>query len=166
MKKAFIIGHNEKDQGAYSKILDVTEWGLYTSLTPELLKLGDVYTHDASILSYTKRMKDTANKINKNDYDLVVSLHFNMFNGKASGCETLFISDKGRVFANNFCHYYTDSTGAKNRGIKKVGKGERGFEEIFNPLAPAILIEPFFGDSSSDCKLFNKDNLLEALNCL
>jgi len=89
-----------------------------------------------------------------------------MFNGKASGCEALFISEKGRVFGSNFCHYYTESTGAKNRGAKKVEKGGRGFEEIFNPKAPAILLEPFFGDSESDCKLFNKEKLIESLNCL
>ena len=166
MKKAFIIGHNEKSQGAYSEILKVTEWGLYKSLTPELSELGDVYIHDASIGGYTARMKDTASKINTQDYDLVVALHFNMFNGKASGCEALFISEKGRVFGSNFCHYYTESTGAKNRGAKKVEKGGRGFEEIFNPKAPAILIEPFFGDSESDCKLFNKEKLIESLNCL
>jgi N-acetylmuramoyl-L-alanine amidase len=166
MKKAFIIGHNEKDQGAYSEILKVTEWGLYKSLTSELLQMGDVYTHDPLIESYTKRMKDTASKINTQDYDLVVALHFNMFNGKASGCEALFISEKGRVFGSNFCHYYTESTGTKNRGAKKVEKGGRGFEEIFNPKAPSILIEPFFGDSESDCKLFNKNKLLESLSCL
>lgn len=166
MKKAFIIGHNEKDQGAYSEILKVTEWGLYKSLTSELLQMGDVYTHDPLIESYTKRMKDTASKINTQDYDLVVALHFNMFNEKASGCEALFISEKGRVFGSNFCHYYTESTGTKNRGVKKVEKGGRGFEEIFNPKAPAILIEPFFGDSESDCKLFNKNKLLESLSCL
>ena len=130
MKKAFIIGHNEKAQGAYSEILKITEWGLYKSLTSELLQMGDVYTHDPLIESYTKRMKDTASKINTQDYDLVVALHFNMFNGKASGCEALFISEKGRVFGSNFCHYYTESTGAKNRGAKKVEKGGRGFEEI------------------------------------
>jgi N-acetylmuramoyl-L-alanine amidase len=166
MKKAFIIGHNEKAQGAYSEILKVTEWGLYKSLTPELSELGDVYIHDASIGGYTARMKDTASKINSQDYDLVVALHFNMFNGKALGCEALFISEKGRVFGSNFCHYYTESTGTKNRGAKKVERGGRGFEEIFNPKAPAILVEPFFGDSESDCKLFNKEKLIESLNCL
>ena len=166
MKKAFIIGHNEKNQGAYSEILKVTEWGLYKSLTSELLQMGDVYTHDSLIESYTKRMKDTASKINTQDYDLVVALHFNMFNGKASGCEVLFISEKGRVFGSNFCHYYTESTGTKNRGAKKVERGGRGFEEIFNPKAPAILVEPFFGDSETDCKLFNKNKLLESLSCL
>jgi len=164
--KAFIIGHHEKAKGAFSTILNTTEWDLFKSMESELSKLGDVYTHNPNISSYTQRVQETANRINQKNYTMVVALHFNMFNGVANGCEALFVSDKGRQLAVNFCTHYTKLTGANNRGAKQLSSGQNGYGEIFNPKATAILIEPFFGDNARDCQLFTKEKLIESLKCL
>lgn len=166
MRKAFIIGHHEKSKGAYSPILKISEWDLYKSIEQELSKIGDVYVHNPNIVSYTQRMVDTANRVNEKEYDMVISLHFNSYNGGAEGCEALYISNRGGEIAKNFCHFYTSYTKSLNRGHKKISSASRGYQEIFNPKAPAILIEPFFGDNRKDCQLFDKTKLLEALKCL
>lgn len=160
---AFIIGHDEKSQGAYSECFEKSEFQFYKELESDLKEIGDVYFHDSKIGSYSSRMIDTANRIHGN-YRLVIALHFNAFNGKAKGCEALYITAQNEAV--NFCHHYTQLTGASNRGAKKLNRNSRGFLEIYYPKYPAILLEPFFGDNPTDCKLFDKDKFIQAIKCI
>lgn len=154
MKVAFVIGHHEKDKGAYSPYLKVSEWDFYKEVISYIPE-ASVFYHDSSISSYTERIKNTASKINKVDFDLVIELHFNAASESANGCETLYYynSKKGAKYAKAFSRTVNDRTGIKlrNNGLKPlVNSKDRGFASVYYTTAPTILIEPFFGSNEED----------------
>lgn len=165
MKVAVVLGHHEKSKGAYSPWLKVSEWDFYNEVV-DCLSDVDVYYHDKNIGGYVTRTKNTARKINKIDYDLVMELHFNSSsNPTANGCETLyyFASRKGRDYARKFSEVVVEWTGIKSRngGLKALtNKYDRGFASVFYTKAPTILIEPFFGSSRKDCDLIESPELV------
>ena len=55
-KYAFIIGHTEKDKGAFSEHLKVQEWDIFKNFSNAFLTdSGDIFTHNKDISSYTCR---------------------------------------------------------------------------------------------------------------
>jgi N-acetylmuramoyl-L-alanine amidase len=159
--KAFIVGHTSRDKGAFSPHLNVSEWDFYCSIIDQLK--GDVYFHDANIRSYDQRCRDTAARINKKNYEVVIALHFNSAAATAHGTECLYISNSGLEYAKKF-NKEVSKMGLRNRGEKRLINTSRGYSEIYYPKAPAILIEPFFGSNIDDCKKINKTRLIQILN--
>tara|TARA_R100000541_G_scaffold35140_1_gene43517 strand:- start:737 stop:1270 length:534 start_codon:yes stop_codon:yes gene_type:complete len=157
MRVAFVVGHHEKSKGAFSKYFNLFEWDFYKQV---LANMGDVsvFYHNENIGGYTSRIKNTASKINKYPFDLVIELHFNASdNDRANGCETLYYykSSKGKKYAQLFSDVVASETGIKprNGGLKPLNdKTDRGFASVYYTTAPTILIEPFFGSNSDDCK--------------
>ena len=170
MKTAFVIGHHEKSKGALSKYFGLREWDFYNEVIKEL---GDVnvFYHVETISGYTSRVKNTASKINKFPFDLVIELHFNSaVHESANGCETLYYyrSGKSRDYAKKFSDVVTNETGIKirNGGLKALtNKKDRGFASVYYTKAPTILIEPFFGSNQGDCKkIESPKNLARIIN--
>ena len=164
-KIAFVVGHHEKYKGAFSKYLKYSEWDFYNEVIKSLGEVSFFY-HDKNIRSYTERIKNTASKINKYPFDLVIELHFNSVNDESvSGCETLFYhsSTKGRKYAQLFSDTISEINWDKkrNNGLKPLyNSNDRGFASVYYTTAPTILIEPFFGSNKSDCeKIQSPDNM-------
>jgi len=157
MQVAFVIGHNEKSKGAINELNGLREFEFYTEVMNEFPN-HDVYRHDSSISGYTPRMKATASRINKKDYDLVMLLHFNSFSSSAAhGCSTLYygLNPDGKRLAQKFSETVNEMTGVKIRhgGAKALTNvRDRGFAMIYAPKVTTILIEPFFGSNLDDCK--------------
>ena len=157
MRIAFVIGHHKKSKGALSKYFGLREWDFYNEVINHLGKVT-VFYHDENISGYTTRIKNTASKINKINFDLVIELHFNSaVHPSANGCETLYYyrSQKSRDYANTFSQIVTQETGIKSRngGLKALtNRHDRGFASVYYTKAPTILIEPFFGSNENDCK--------------
>ena len=168
MKVALVLGHHENSKGAYSPYLRSSEWDFYDEVV-DCVPDVDVYLHDKTITSYTRRIKNTARQLNKKDYNLVIELHFNASsNPSANGCETLyyFASKKGRDYAKLFSETVTLWTGIKSRngGLKALtNKGDRCYASVFYPKAPTILIEPFFGSNRKDCELIESPELVASI---
>lgn len=171
MKKkiAFIIGHNEKSKGFFSTHLKKTEFDFYSDMVQDLEQIGTVFFHDPTISSYTNRCKDIAKRIGSG-FDLIVSLHFNAFNGTANGVECFYWHTNGQGFeaAKTFVDNYSKLTGTRPRGAKayqknKNGKLPRGAGEVFYTKGTAVLLEPFFGDNKSDCEKFKIDSFLYSI---
>ena len=159
MKKiALVIGHHKMSKGAYSPQLKTSEWDFYNNVVSRLKSCPDVYAHSILDGGYTSRIKATAKKLDRGNYDLVISLHFNSAGDvRANGCETLyyFNSSKGKMYASKFSDTVHNWTGIKLRhnGLKALSnENDRGFAMVYYPKAPTILIEPFFGSNSEDCK--------------
>lgn len=170
MKIAVVVGHHKKSKGAYSKYFKMREFDFYSKVA-ELLNDVDVYFYDENISGYVSRVKALAKELNKKQYDLVIELHFNSFSDPAAnGCETLyyFKSKNGKYYARLFSEILNDFTGIKlrNGGLKGLAnRNDRGFHAVFQPTAPAILIEPFFGSNKSDCeKIESVENLACIIN--
>jgi N-acetylmuramoyl-L-alanine amidase len=157
MKIALVIGHHEKSRGAYSKYFNQREWDFYKLVVNYVRSRHEVriFEHDSNISGYVTRVKKTASHVNAWKADRVISLHFNAFNGRANGCETLYYyaSRTGKQMAEDFSKLVSDLTGIKNRGIKALtNRHDRGFAAVKYTIAPTILIEPFFGDNCGDCE--------------
>jgi len=169
MKIAIVIGHHEKSKGAFSNFFGLAEFDFYNKVAEKLNGVS-IFRHDSSIASYSSRILDTATRINKTEFDLVVELHFNSFsNPNANGCETLFFerSELGRKYADIFSKKVNECTGIslRNQGLKPLSKGDRGYASVYHTKAPTILIEPFFGSNDSDCKKIGTiDNMAHIIN--
>lgn len=87
-----------------------------------------------------------------------ISLHFNAFNGKASGTEVFAISNPGRRLALSVVNEIA-SLGFKNRGVKN---GSHLFV-LRNTNMPAILIEGCFIDSQEDITIYKKEQMSQAI---
>lgn len=90
--------------------------------------------------------------------DISIELHLNSFNGKAVGCEVLCTSQKAKHIANSFTASFCAKFSRKNRGIKWLESGDRGYGNVKSASmisGKAILVEAFFCD--------NKDEWIEPL---
>jgi len=154
MKVAFVIGHHENDKGAFSRHLNISEWDFYNKVAKHLTNVS-IFHHNPEISSYTKRITETAKKLD--DFDLVIEAHFNAASAQANGCETLYYykSKLGKKYASIFSLIVHECTGIKIRGYNGakplVNKNDRGFQAVYRPKPPTILIEPFFGSNENDC---------------
>lgn len=158
MKIAFVIGHTEKKKGAYSPFLKISEWDFYNEVVAHIKSDITVFVHDKNIKGYRNRVRVTAAKINKGDFDLVIEGHFNSVEDRtANGVETLyyFNSKKGKQYAQHFSELINEATGItlRSNGLRAlINKNDRGHASVYYPKPPAILIEPFFGSNEDDCK--------------
>lgn len=172
LKIAIVIGHTKLRKGSYSKYSGKHEYDFYKQYKDRFQELGDVYTHNPLIPSYTKRQKNTAKKTK--DYDLVFELHFNKFDGNAKGCETCYYykSKYGKQLSDKFTNTYTSLTGSKKRHSKPLKpkyvngkeKDDRGFGFVYYQKPIAVLLEPFFGDNQEDYLNFNIEMLLNSIS--
>ena len=169
MKVAVVIGHHEKAKGAFSEHLGKSEYDFYSDVVKSLTNVS-IFTHDPNIRGYTNRIKNTAKKLNEQEFDLVMELHFNSAVPQAHGCETLyyFNSENGKHYAKLFSEVVNECTGIKlrNGGLKAlVNKNDRGYASVYYPKAPTILIEPFFGSNKGDCeKIRSAENVASLIN--
>ncbi len=80
-----------------------------------------------------------------------VELHFNCFNCKANGTETLYGDIRGsREFAQRMQEAMLHALELQDRGIQHRSRKERGGQSVNSAHRPSILIEPFFGDNVAD----------------
>jgi N-acetylmuramoyl-L-alanine amidase len=160
MKKiAIIIGHRSGSQGAYSKHLRLTEYQFNSTVALMLSDIADIYERpNTRFVSEAFRIKQLVNEINKHDYELVISLHFNHFHiEQANGVEALyFITNKfSKVIAQEYVTMVSDQFKVKPRALVSVrSTKQRGGTLICGLKAPAILVEPFFGSNEYDALQF------------
>jgi N-acetylmuramoyl-L-alanine amidase len=153
MEIAIVVGHTKLRQGACSPHDIQCEWAFNKALAEELSDIADIYYYDSYNLGYKSMVKRNAVKMNKQDYKLVIELHYNAASPSANGCEALyyFRNKKTKKLAEEFCRMYVAAIGGKNRGAKAlVSKRDRGFWAVFYPTAPTIILEPFFGTNKKD----------------
>lgn len=98
---------------------------------------------------------------NKQSVDVAVQIHFNANTTTSSpmGTETLYVSTKGKVFADRVNEKL--ATKFKNRGTKK----RTNLYWLNNCSAPTILIEVCFVDSKADTDIYlaNKDAIAKLI---
>ena len=149
-KVAIVVGHDKIEQGAYSNLLKQSEFAYHS----ELVKLlpFDIY-YRSTKGSYMDKMRELAKQINGKGYTLVVELHFNMFNGKANGTECLYHhkSSVGKRYAEIYCKKVVNEYGTVLRGAKGISSGN-GFGFVSLMDAPALVVEPIFGDNKESLK--------------
>jgi len=155
-KFAFVVGHTEKDKGAYSEKLGISEYDLFKNFaTGFLSEVGETFTHDKDISSYTQRQANTAQKTAEFQYSF--ELHFNAASPKAKGAEALYYykNENARIIAEKYCELMVQEMGIKSRGPKPLNDGDRGFGFVQKQKPTALILEPFFGSNIEDCQKFD-----------
>ena len=162
-KIAIVIGHDKTSPGAYSPFLGMSEY-LYNSEVASYLHEFCIYRRPIGG-GYNTQMRKLSEQINKENFDLVVELHFNSFNKEANGVET--VSYPGNSYAKalgqKYCDLIAKKYGTNNRGAKEATVNGRGWGFLSMINAPAIIVEPFFGDNEEAEKFKNPGTYAEVI---
>lgn len=100
--------------------------------------------------------------------EATVELHFNAFNERVRGTETLFAHSSSHAWAkalqNEMVALYARVGPPLDRGLKDRSGGGRGRLSL-TQIQPSALIEPFFGDEQSDAEIGErqKERLADAI---
>ena len=158
MKVAIVIGHSKNSPGTYSKYLKASEYIYNSEVASYLGCVADIYNRP-NARGYNTQMEKLAEELNPKGYDLVIELHFNAFNKSANGCEAVIFpgNSKTKSIGNKFCKMITEKYVTNNRGVKEHGPTQRGGGFLSKMSAPAIILEPFFGDTEEALK-FESEN--------
>lgn len=99
---------------------------------------------------------------NREDCDLFISLHFNAFNGRASGTETLISGSTGSLMLGHCIQSNLRAVlNLPNRGLKE----RPGLFVLRSTVMPAVLVEVCFIDNDFDWRRYavHKDDAARAI---
>jgi N-acetylmuramoyl-L-alanine amidase len=115
---------------------------------------------ECSVNNTGKDWIDSTKYANTQGLELLVSIHLNSHkNQEACGTETLYKSDKGRVYAERITNAISSKIGTYNRGAKS-----RGDLYILNySNCVAVLVEALFVSSQYDAGKYNARNIALAI---
>lgn len=164
VKFAIIVGHTREKAGALGKYpIAKAEYFYNSEIASSIFQRAkekgidcEIFFRDSGGISgaYAEvhRWVDGARKA------CAIELHFNAFNGKVRGTETLHDDDpaESREFAQIVHEGLVEAfgrTGKLDRGLKRTSQGDRGHYNLDCCLIPSCIIEPFFGDSIEDAHL-------------
>jgi N-acetylmuramoyl-L-alanine amidase len=153
MKIAVVVGHDKNKAGAFSPFIKESEYMYHNEVVSVMSSKFDYYSRPLAS-GYKSQMEILSKQINPKNYDLVVELHFNAFNKKAQGVETLSFPNNSETkeWGEKFCKIISENYKIPNRGVKHVTKDGNGY--WFNKLmnCNTIILEPFFGDEKESLK--------------
>lgn len=157
MKVCIDIGHCPSAPGAENRNYHISEYRFWSTYAPRLANYLRGYGHDAVIVNREMDgggtgMTACVRTCNEANADIIVALHANAYNGKASGTETLYwhTSPRGKRLAQCIQAQMVKALGLPDRGIKPITGTERGGAQLRETVAPCVIVEPFFIDNDND----------------
>jgi len=154
MRVVVVIGHSQESQGAANSSYDVSEFVFSQKLAHDIEhNFWKLNPEDEIVVAYRENgYLKLPGEINELNPDLIVSLHCNAFDTRASGCEMLYYhkSEKGKEIARIFQNHLVQKLDNKDRGIKPRRTEDRGGYLLRYTKAPCIICEPFFIDNDDD----------------
>ena len=158
-KLAIVIGHSETDPGAMATDpINSSEYKYNTELAEIIYRCAREKGLGAQVFTRNKHglvgCYTEVNEWAKHSNAVCIELHFNAFDGKTRGTETLFDDDPDdSIDFARLCHealcMLLKREGKQNRGIKKRLDG-RGAKNLALCKVTGCLVEPFFGDNKDD----------------
>ncbi len=158
IKLGIIVGHDSKAQGA--EMPDGTSEYKFNSEVAELMAKECVRV-GAIVPVIIKRdgtdIAGTYKQAEDSKCDAVIELHFNAFNGTASGSEVLSTPDSNdidfaQIILNAVCSVFERQ--GSSRGIKTLSRSGRGGGNVHGfPNGTNCLVEPFFGDNPREANM-------------
>ena len=164
LRLAVVVGHSKSAQGA-ALTNGVREYVYNKAIAEIMANKASRYGIQMEIF-YRDRggRRGAYERVRDWGPDVQIELHFNAFNGKVTGTETLSTFDKQDVaYANivqsHMCRLLRRP--GKSRGVKRLKRGDRAAVNMYgysnNPLKwPNCLPEPAFGDVKSEADLLIK----------
>lgn len=169
MKIAIVVGHNSKSQGA----VRVTDGRTEFDWNGELAAL--IQAHDPANVrvfrrehggGYSAEIDRVYRQVDNWGAAVSIELHFNASaNAKANGGETLSSGTKASMaLAMAVRSRIAGVLGNTDRGVRVVGRHDRGGRSLWQGRAPAILTEPYFGSNAAECVIAQQhmDEMAEA----
>ena len=156
-------GHNRIVPGASGCFSEVEEDRKVKDLVIGKLRALGHTVYDCTDEQGTSQNANLANivaKCNSHKVDLDISIHFNAFNGSASGTEAYTYDNLGSAFraACSIVNAISE-LGFKNRGAKV----NPSYYVLRKTVAPAILVECCFCDSPEDAQKYNAESMATAI---
>jgi len=155
MKVALIVGHKESSPGASNESMGINEYSFNSELAHDISDaLGELDI--ACRIVYRNNYHDLPFEINDDvDPDMIVSLHCNAFDTRATGTEVLYYhnSQKSKQMAEVLQKHLVDALKLRDRGVKPKHTEDRGGYLLRYTEAPCVICEPFFIDNDVDCKV-------------
>lgn len=160
-KLAIVIGHEAKAKGAKATIpIDAYEYDYNTEVAQAMYRYAKNYGIECKVFTRDgvgiRGAYNLVNEWAQGHNACCIELHFNSFDGKARGTETLCDDDPSesiefaREIQNAMCSLFKRE-GKQNRGIKmNNGRGDANLDAC---KIPSCITEPFFGDNPLDAKL-------------
>lgn len=183
IKLAWVVCHEKVAQGATfalpikdekgkeSKISEYVYWTIVSNLAKQIVKEEpDFMCVDLKVITRDGWGIPGAYRLAKAwKADYIIEPHFNAFNGKASGTETLSTNETtdielATIVHRNLCGVF-DRQG-DSRGVKVMQPKDRGGVNVYaGSQIPNCLPEPFFGDNLDDAKMAwaNKKGIVRAI---
>ncbi len=152
MKVYLNAGHDrELDSGAINPNLSLTECELAYELTMQVktyLERNGI----AVVFGQNDDLYAICDEANEADVDVFVSIHFNAFNGRASGTETLISGSTGSLMLGHCIQSNIRAVlSLPNRGLKERPE----FFVLRRTMMPAVLVEVCFIDNDSDWRRYD-----------
>lgn len=153
-------GHHDRDPGAMANgYIEMIEMNKFRNLLIEyLMYRGHRYTTDQNHETNTQYQ----NRIKPIKGDVVLDMHLNAANPKATGCE-VFISDnagpQSQAFAKELVDGCSSIMGIINRGVKTESQSARKKLGILNKPGTAALIEFCFITNVDDMRTFHANQM-------
>ena len=155
MKIALSAGHtlSGKGTGAVGFINESKENRTMVELVKKWLVADGHTVYTCNVDKSDAYLQEQVKLANKQTVDVAVQIHFNANTTTSSpmGTETLYVSSKGKVFADRVNSKL--ATKFKNRGTKK----RTNLYWLNNCVAPTILVETCFVDSKADTDIYNRN---------
>jgi len=167
---AVIVGHTKKRPGAKGAApIDTHEYSFNSGLANSIHE----YCQENSVRSkiFTRDRKGISGAYREAvvwGATFAVELHFNAFNRTATGTETLYDEETHRdamTWASHLQDRMLQALKLRDRGLKEIDKGGRGYRSLSAASIPIAIVEPFFGDNPSDASvgLERKLDIAEAI---
>ena len=161
VKVAVIVGHTKDAPGAvmaapYNK----TEYDFNTGIANAMLKFAQANYPQLDLVIIFRDgigISGAYAKARALLCDVAIELHFNAFDGKASGSEVLCTPDSNdvefaQIVQKMICEVF--SRNGESRGVKTLSKDARGGRNVHSfPGGANCLVEPFFGDNPVEASL-------------
>jgi len=159
-KLAIVVGHEKLAKGAkLGAPLNTNEYDFNKGIA----QLTYVFARDKSIdarIFYRDGIgiRGVGKAVTEWKADACIELHCNSATPAAYGTETLYDLDppNSKKLAEHvqaaMCGVFKRQ-GKGDRGIKLLKEGDRGHYNLLGYKCAAVLVEPFFGSSLSDCKI-------------
>lgn len=152
-KIALVIGHSPNDPGAVNTNYKISEWKYNSGLAEQVAAL--VSNAHVTVIPGDDTNEYIA-RINRERFDCALELHCNgAENPNATGTETLFWHNSmfGEFMAEKIQARVVEALGLRNRGLKEIFRGQRGWPFLMGTHCPAVIAEPFFITTDLDLKI-------------
>jgi N-acetylmuramoyl-L-alanine amidase len=155
MRIGIVVGHNMGAQGAVRVTKDRKSEFVWNSEVAQALAEASpqvrVFFRPSGV-GYAREVALAYAEADRWGADVTAELHFNGGPPSATGTETLYATESGRVLAERVHGPIVAAMGLRDRGLKRVEKGGNGYGALMAGKAPAVILEPYFGSNAGDCR--------------